>query len=144
MYCLQLIKFDVYSTRYYVLRDIVQSWKMIIEGHGVSQSRAFVKCKHSLVMFLIDLLLLDLTVTVSSIEWWTLKVVYSGHDVLLILFCIVRRHNIQITLMVAETRLLSAARQTMRRNRNSCHGKRLLHVFFLNLQYCRCWICTQS
>jgi len=41
MYCLELIKFDVSNTSYYVeaesgglLHDIAWSWKMILGGHG--------------------------------------------------------------------------------------------------------------
>ena len=41
MYCLELIKLDVFNTSYYVevqngalLRDIAQSWKTIPGGHG--------------------------------------------------------------------------------------------------------------
>jgi len=41
MYCLKLIKFDVSTTTYYVevengalLRNVAQSWKMILGGHG--------------------------------------------------------------------------------------------------------------
>jgi len=43
MYCLELIKFDVSKTSYYVevengalLRDVARSWKMILGGHGKS------------------------------------------------------------------------------------------------------------
>jgi len=41
MYCLELIKFDVSNTSYYVengalLRDVARSWKMILGGHGKS------------------------------------------------------------------------------------------------------------
>ena len=43
MYCLELIKFDVSNTSYYVevengalFGDIVRSWKMILGGHGKS------------------------------------------------------------------------------------------------------------
>jgi len=39
MYCLELIKFDVSNTSYYVevelLHDDAQSWKMILGGHGM-------------------------------------------------------------------------------------------------------------
>jgi len=41
MYCLELIKFDVSNTSYYLevengslLHDIVRLWKMILGGHG--------------------------------------------------------------------------------------------------------------
>jgi len=41
MYCLELIKFDVTNTSYYVevengavLCDVARSWKMILGGHG--------------------------------------------------------------------------------------------------------------
>jgi len=41
MYCLELIKFDASNTSYYVevengtlLHDVMQSWKMILEGRG--------------------------------------------------------------------------------------------------------------
>jgi len=42
MHCLQLIKFDVSNTSYYVevengelLHEVAQSWKMILGGHGI-------------------------------------------------------------------------------------------------------------
>jgi len=41
MYCLELIKFDISNTSYYVeiengavMRYVMQSWKMILGGHG--------------------------------------------------------------------------------------------------------------
>ena len=34
MYCWELIKFDVSDTSYYVLCDVVRSWKMILGSHG--------------------------------------------------------------------------------------------------------------
>jgi len=34
MYYLELIKFDVSNTSYYVYGALLRSWKMILEGHG--------------------------------------------------------------------------------------------------------------
>ena len=41
MYCLELIKFDVSNSSYYLevengalLHDVTRSWKMIVGGHG--------------------------------------------------------------------------------------------------------------
>jgi len=53
MYCLELIKFDVSNSSYYVqvengalLHDIARSWKMILGGHGKVFKNFKEKCRN--------------------------------------------------------------------------------------------------
>jgi len=87
-----------------------------------------------LLLFWRQLIYLYICISCNSIllhGHFTVATVWCG--MLTLLSCVIRKLTFQITPTAAETRQLSATLSVMRKSQNSCHGKRLLHVFV-------CWI----